>query len=159
VVEVNNALNGEGPITPERAGTVPAGDLIEMVLSERYASVEWRKKLTGRGGLVAHLGTNDLREVESRMEGGDERARLLFQAMAYSVAKQIGACAAVLAGEVDAVVLSGGLAHSEAFVSEIRAYIRFLGRVLVYPGEDEMAALALGALRVLRGEEDARVYA
>jgi len=158
VVEVNNALDGEGPITPERAGTLPAGGLLELAFSGGPSRSELKKKLTGRGGMLAHLGTNDLREVESRMAGGDEKARLVFKAMALSIAKQIGACAAVLAGEVDAVVLTGGLAHSGAFLAEIRRYIDFLGRIVVIPGEDEMAALALGALRVLRGEERALNY-
>jgi len=158
VVEVNNALDGEGPITPERAGTVPAGDLVELALSGKYSRMELKKRLTGRGGLVAHLGTNDMREVEKRMAEGDGHSRKVFEAMALSVARRIGACAAVLAGEVDAVVLTGGLAHSAAFISAVRRSIEFLGRVIVIPGEDEMTALAMGALRVLRGEEEAKTY-
>jgi butyrate kinase len=158
VVDVNNALNGEGPIAPERAGTVPAGDLVALAYSGKYAEGDLKKLLTGRGGMVAHLKTNDMRETLKRIAAGDQDARLVFTAMAVTVAKQIGACAAVLRGRVDGVVLSGGLAHSPEFIDKIKEYIEFLGPVFVFPGENEMIALAQAGLRVLRGEEPARTY-
>jgi butyrate kinase len=158
VVDVNNGLNGEGPITPERAGTVPAGDLVDLAFSGRFKSDEMKKMLTGRGGMVAHLKTNDMRETLKRMGEGDEAAALVFQAMAVTVAKQVGACAAVLKGRVDGIVLTGGLALSREFIDRIKEYIEFLGPVFVFPGENEMVALAQAGLRVLRGEDSARTY-
>ena len=107
---------------------------------------------------MAHLGTNDAVEVEARIRAGNARARLVYQAMAYQIAKEIGAMATVLRGEVDAVILTGGLAHSEMLLTWIKERVAWIGPVLVYPGEDEMLALAQGALRVLRGEEQAKVY-
>jgi len=158
VVDVNNALDGDGPIAPERAGSIPAWDLAKLAFSGDITRDELKKKLTGLGGMVAYLGVTDMRKVIDRIENGDERARLVFKAMAFTIAKQIGACAAVLAGSVDAVVLTGGLAYNEGFIDEIKRYISFLGPVIVIPGEDELAALAQGALRVLRGEENALGY-
>jgi butyrate kinase len=158
VVDVNNGLNGEGPITPERAGTVPAGDLVALACSGRYAEKDLKKMLTGRGGMVAHLGTNDMRETLKRVAAGDEKARLVFTAMVNTVAKQVGACAAVLRGHVDGIVLTGGLAYADEFIAGIKERVRFLGRVFVFPGENEMIALAQAGLRVLRGEEEARTY-
>ncbi|NLO56540.1 MAG: butyrate kinase, partial [Thermovirga sp.] len=119
---------------------------------------ELMKKMVGGGGLVAHLGTNDLREVEEMIAGGDEKARLVFEAMAYQVAREICCRAAVLSGEVDAVVLTGGLAFSEAFVGAVSRRVAFIAPILVFPGEDEMRALAEGALRVMSGQETAREY-
>jgi len=158
VVDVNNGLNGEGPITPERAGTVPAGDLVALAFSGKYAEKDLKKMLTGRGGMVAHLGTNDMRETLKRVAAGDAQAELVFTAMAATVAKQIGACASVLKGEVDGIVLTGGLAYANEFIDRIKERIRFLGRVFVFPGENEMIALAQAGLRVLRGQEEARTY-
>jgi len=158
VVDVNNGLNGEGPITPERAGTVPAGDLVALAFSGKYAEKDLKKMLTGRGGMVAHLGTNDMRETLKRVAAGEPQAELVFTAMAITVAKQIGACAAVLKGEVDGIVLTGGLAYSNEFIDRIKERVQFLGPVFVFPGENEMIALAQAGLRVLRGEEEARTY-
>ncbi|HPW17545.1 MAG TPA: butyrate kinase [Candidatus Aminicenantes bacterium] len=158
VVDVNNGLNGEGPITPERAGTVPAGDLVALACSGKHAEKDLKKMLTGRGGMVAHLGTNDMRETLKRAAAGDAKARLVFTAMVNTVAKQVGACAAVLKGRIDGIVLTGGLAHAKEFVDGIEERVRFLGRVFVFPGENEMIALAQAGLRVLRGEEEARAY-
>ena len=158
VVDVNNGLNGEGPITPERAGTVPAGDLVALAFSGKYAEKDLKKMLTGRGGMVAHLGTNDMRETLKRVAAGEPQAELVFTAMAITVAKQIGACAAVLKGEVDGIVLTGGLAYSNEFIDRIKERVQFLGPVFVFPGENEMVALAQAGLRVLRGEEKARTY-
>jgi butyrate kinase len=158
VTDVNNALDGEGPFTPERAGSLPAGELVKLSFSGTKEMGEILRRITGGGGLVAHLGTNDLREVERLRDEGDEKADLLFRAMAYQVAREIGARAAVLKGRVDLVVLTGGLAYSDAFVREISRRVDFIGPVKVYPGEDEMKALAEGAMRVLRKEEEAKEY-
>jgi len=158
VVDVNNGLNGEGPITPERAGTVPAGDLVDLAFSGKYTRDELKKMLTGRGGMVAHLKTNDMRETLKRVKADDPAAALVFTAMARTVAKQIGACAAVLEGRVDAVVLTGGLALSNEFIAAIKECVQFIGPVFVFPGENEMVALAQAGLRVLRGEDTARTY-
>jgi butyrate kinase len=158
VVDVNNGLNGEGPITPERAGTMPAADLVDLVLSAKYDRAALRKMLAGQGGMVAHLGTNDMRDVVRRMDEGDAAARLVFDAMVMTTAKQVGQCAAVLKGRVDAVVLTGGLAHSREFVDRIRGQVEFIAPVFIYPGENEMVALAEGALRVLQGKETAKTY-
>ena len=158
VVDVNNALDGEGPFSPERAGSLPTGGLVKLCFSGAYTKEEIGKKILGKGGLVAHLGTSDLREAEKRVAQGDEKAALVVDAMAYLVAKEIGSKAVTLAGKMDAIVLTGGLAHGENFVGRIRRRIDWMGKVLVYPGEDEMQALAEGALRVLRGEEEPRRY-
>ncbi len=159
VVDVNNALDGEGPFSPERAGSLPAGEFMKLCFSGTYNLDQVMKKLVGGGGLVAHLGTNDLREVQRRVEEGDSHAALIFEAMAYQVAREIGSRAVALKGRVDAVVLTGGLAYSSRFTDLIVARVGFIGPVRVYPGEDESAALAEGALRVLRGEEEPRRYA
>ncbi|MDD3514654.1 MAG: butyrate kinase [Synergistaceae bacterium] len=158
VTDVNNALDGDGPFSPERAGSLPAGGLVRLAFSGRYDQPTLLKMITGRGGLVAHLGTNDLREVRKRMAEGDEKAKLLFEALAYQVSKEIGACAAVLEGKVDAVILTGGLAYSEEFTGLISGRVSFIAPVMIYPGEDEMQALADGAFRVLKGTETARQY-
>ena len=158
VIDVNNALDGEGPFPPERAGSLPAGEMVKFVFSTGIKLEELMKKMVGGGGLVAHLGTNDLREVEEMIAGGDEKARLVFEAMAYQVAREICCRAAVLSGEVDAVVLTGGLAFSEAFVGAVSRRVAFIAPILVFPGEDEMRALAEGALRVMSGQETAREY-
>ncbi|NLH77578.1 MAG: butyrate kinase [Acidobacteria bacterium] len=158
VVDVNNGLNGEGPITPERAGTVPAGDLVALACSGKHTEPELKKKLTGRGGMVAHLGTNDMRETLKRVAAGDQQAALVFEAMVLTVAKQIGACAAVLKGRVDGIVLTGGLAHAAEFIDGIKDHVAFLAPIFVFPGENEMAALAEAGRRVLGGEDEARTY-
>ncbi|MBL6008575.1 butyrate kinase [Bacillus halotolerans] len=158
VVDVNNGLHGEGPLSPERAGTVPAGDLVNLCFSGKYTKEEMMKKLVGTGGLSGYLGTNDAVKVEQMIQEGDEKARLIFDAMAYQVAKEIGAASAVLKGEVEAIVLTGGLAYGKSFVSSIRSYIDWISDVLVYPGENELQSLAQGALRVLQGEEQSKQY-
>jgi butyrate kinase len=159
VVDVNNALDGDGPIAPERAGTIPASDLVKLCFSGKYTLDQMKRKLTGGGGLVAHLGTNDGRDVQSRIAAGDGKARLVYEAVAYTVAKEIGACAAVLRGSVDAVVLTGGLAHDSRYlVPWISERVSFIAPVLVFAGEDELEALALGAERVLTGEENSKTY-
>jgi butyrate kinase len=158
VVDVNNGLDGEGPYTPERTGTLPVGDLIRLCYSGKYTREEMLQRNRGRGGVVAYLGTNDMREVERRALAGEPQWRLVFEGMAYQVAKEICALSAVVAGKVDAIVLTGGIANSELFVSWIRERVSFLAPVFVFPGEMEMEALALGAYRVLVGEEQAKEY-
>lgn len=157
IIDSNNANEG-GPFSPERAGTLPMGDLVRACFSGKYSERELVRKLTSEGGLYAHLGTKDIAEVERRVEQGDPVATLVYEAMAYQIAKEIGAMAVVLSGEVDAVVLTGPLAASERLVEWIHDRIAWLAPVMVYPGSDEMRALAAGALRVLRGEETPRVY-
>jgi butyrate kinase len=159
VIDVNNALDGEGPMSPERSGNLPVGGLIDLCFDGKHTLQEIQKMINGKGGLVAHLGTNDLREVEKRVAAGDSQAALVFEALALQIAKEIGSCAAVLKGAVDAVVLTGGLAFSDALCERISARIAFVGPLLRYPGEDEMQALAEGALRVLENEEPPREYA
>lgn len=158
VVDVNNALDGDGPFAPERAGGLPTAAWARLCLSGRSTPDECRKLLAGRGGLVSLLGTNDGREARRRADAGDARAALVLDALGHQIAKEIGACAAVLRGAVDAVVLTGGLAHDETLVAAITERVGFVAPVVVYPGEDELLALAEGALRVLRGEEKAKRY-
>lgn len=158
MIDVSNALEG-GPFSPERAGTLPAGDLVRMCYSGRYSEREIVRKLTVGGGLMAYLGTREPEEIERRIEAGDPVAELVYEAMAYQVAKEIGAMATVLSGEVEAVVLTGPLASSVMLLGWIRERAGFIAPFLVYPGGEEMRALAQGVLRVLRGQEPARVYA
>ncbi|EQB90279.1 butyrate kinase [Clostridium punense] len=158
VVDVNNALDGEGPFSPERSGGVPVGDLVKLCFSGKYSEAEIKKMITGKGGIVAYLGTNDAKAVDERAAAGDAEAKLIYDAMGYQVAKEIGKCAAVLSGKVDAIILTGGIAYSKNLVSYIKERVDFISQVVVYPGEDEILALAEGGLRVLRGEESAKEY-
>ncbi len=158
VIDVNNGFNGEGPIAPERAGTVPAADLVELCFSGSFSKDDIKRKITGKGGMVALLKTNDMRQTEARIQAGDAEAALVFEAMVTTVAKQVGACAGVLKGRVDGIVLTGGLACSRRVIDGIVERIAFLGRIFVYPGENELIALATAALRVLRGEDQAKIY-
>lgn len=157
IVDTNNANSG-GPFSPTRAGTLPTQPLIKLCLSGQHSAADLRRMTTKKGGLMAYLGTDDAREVERRIAGGDLQAREVYEAMAYQVAKEIGAMAAVLGGRLDGVVLTGGLAHSEMFCAQISDRVAFLGPLLRFPGEFEMEALAAGALRVLRGKESAQEY-
>ncbi len=158
VIDVNNALDGEGPFSPERSGGLPVGDLAKLCFSGKYTHKEIKKLITGKGGLVAYLDTSDGREVEKMIKAGDKKAEIVYKAMAYQVAKEIGSTAAVLKGKVDGIVLTGGIAYDKMFVKWIEDRVSFISKVLVYPGEDEMIALAQGGLRVLNGEEDAKSY-
>lgn len=158
IVDVNNALDGYGPFSPERAGTLPSGALVDMCFSGKYSHDEMRKKVTGNGGLMAHLGTNQAHEASRRVQEGDKQAELVIHAMAYQVAKAIGGCVSVLQGQVDAVLITGGMAQNDIVVGFIRRYIDWIGNVKIYPGEDEMSALAMNALEVLRGEREAKMY-
>lgn len=157
-IDVNNALNGDGPFSPERSGGLPVGALAKLCFSGKYSEAEVKKMITGRGGFVSYLATNDGREVSELIEKGDEKAKLIHQALSYQVGKEIGMCAAVLHGQVDAVILTGGLAYDQTLVDQMKEMVSFIGPVIVYPGEDEMLALNEGALRILRGEEEAKIY-
>lgn len=158
VIDVANALDGEGPFSPERSGGLPVGDLVKMCFSGKYTQDEIKKKIKGNGGLVGYLNTNDGREVETRIEAGDEKAKLVYEAMAYQVSKEIGSCASVLKGNVDAILLTGGIAYSKMFTGMIEERVNFISDVKIYPGEDEMIALAQGGLRVLNKEEEPKTY-
>ncbi|MDR6224612.1 butyrate kinase [Desmospora profundinema] len=158
VVDVNNGLHGEGPFSPERAGTLPVGDLVAISYSGKFFASEIMKMIVGKGGLMGYLGTTDARLVENRIREGDEQARLVYHAMAYQVAKEIGSYAAVLEGNVDGIILTGGLAYGELFTEEIRKRTQWIADVHVVPGENELQALVEGAIRVVRGEEEARIY-
>ncbi|MYL48025.1 butyrate kinase [Halobacillus litoralis] len=158
VIDVNNGLHGDGPFSPERAGTVPAGDLVSLCFSGQYYRDEVMKKLVGQGGLMAYLDTNDAREVEEMVANGDRKAKVVFDAMAYQIAKEIGSMSAVMEGKVDAIALTGGLAYGKAFVEEISKRVHWIADVLVYPGENELEALNEGTLRVLNKEEVPKQY-
>jgi len=157
MVDVNNSRE-EGPFSTERAGSVPAMMLVQLCFSGKYTSREIENRLFREGGVYSYLGTRDLVEVEERMAAGDGGAALVWDAMIYQIAKEIGAMAAVLHGRVDAVLVTGGMAHSEQLVKALRASVDWIARLRVYPGEDELQALAEGVLRVLRGEEAAWDY-
>lgn len=158
VVDVNNALDGEGPFSPERSGGLPVGGLMKMCFSGKYTYAEMKKKVTGKGGIVAYLNTNDFIEVEKRALAGEEQFKLLFDAFIYQVGKEIGKNAAVLSGKIDGIILTGGIAYSKPVVEGIKEMISFIAPVIVYPGEDELLALAQGGIRVLKGEEKAMIY-
>ena len=158
VVDVNNALDGDGPMSPERSGTVPMGPLYKMAFSGKYTLKEIKRKNYGNGGIVAYLGTNDGSEFEKRIIAGDKEAAFIVKVMCYQIAKEIGAGSTVLKGKVDAIVLTGGLAFNDNIISFIKERVSFIGKVLVFPGEDEMESLAYGALRVLNGEEKHKEY-
>ncbi|MFZ5753766.1 MAG: butyrate kinase [Bacillota bacterium] len=157
MIDVNNAKE-EGPFSPDRCGGLPASQLVKLCYSGKYTYEEMREKLTSKGGLYAYLGTTDLREVEKMADQGHELANLLLDALAYQVAKEIGAMSAVLEGDVDRIIITGGIAHSTRIVNDIMRRVKFIAPVVVVPGEEELESLALGALRVLRGEEEAKEY-
>ncbi len=157
-VDANNALDGEGPFSPERAGSLPAADLIRLCFSGKYTEQQLLKRVAGEAGLIAHLGTNDMQEIEHRIAAGDKQAELVVDAMIYHTAKNIVAESAVLCGKVDAILLTGGMARSQYVISRLRKRIDFLAPTHCYPGEDEMEALALNALAVLTGKREAKIY-
>ena len=158
VVDVNNALNGDGPFAPTRSGHLPVWSLVELAFSGKYTEEQLKRKIWKEGGVSAYLGTSDMREVKKEMQNGNQKARLIYEAMAYQVAKEIGAFATVLKGEVDAVVFSGGLARDDDFIGLINDRVKFIAPSMIYPGSDEMRALDQGAFRVLTGEEQALEY-
>jgi len=158
VIDVNQALDGEGPFSPERSGTLPAGDLVRLCFSGKYTQKEILKMITGKGGYVAYLGTNSAFEVEQRVNSGDEKAIFIQKAMAYQIAKEIGAMAVVLDSDVDSILITGGMAYDKAFVNLIKEKVSKISSVDVYPGEDEMRALAMNGLMLLNGEITATEY-
>lgn len=158
VIDVNNALDGEGPFGPERSGTLPTGALTKYAMKKAGSPDEIKKMLVGEGGLQAYVGHKDVRQIEAAANAGDQEAGLLHNAMAYQVSKEIGAMSTVLKGEVDAILLTGGIAHNQGFCDYIRAHVSHIAQVVVYPGEDEMRALAFNGLRLLKGEAEVKVY-
>jgi len=158
VIDVNNALDGEGPFSPERSGTLPAGALAKICFSGDYTLDDLKKMIKGEGGLVAHMGTNDAYEIELKAKDGDAKAKLIQDAMSYQVAKSIGEMAAVLKGDVDGILLTGGIAHNPDLVNYVKDMVSFIAPVVVYPGEDEMKALAMNGYMVLRNEIEPKVY-
>lgn len=158
VIDVNNALNGDGPFSTERAGTLPAGALAELCFSGKYTQAEIDKMICGKGGLMAHFGSNDAYKITMDALAGDQKADLVLKAMIYNVGKEIGAMCAALSGKVDAIILTGGIAYDKYLMPILKEQVEFLSKVVIYPGEDEMGALALGGLRVLRGEEEPKIY-
>lgn len=157
IVDVNCA-NDAGPFSPERTGSLPNKGLIHLCYSGKYSEKELIKLITHQGGFVSYLGTNDLREVKKLIDKGDNYAKLIFEAMCYQIAKEIGAMATVLKGKIDAIILTGGMAHNEILVDEVKERVGWIATVVVYPGEEEMKSLAQAVIRVLNGVEKAKIY-
>ena len=157
VVDVNNALDGDGPFSPERSGSLPTGQLVKLCFSGTKTEAEIKKMIKGEGGLVAHLGTNDAYEVEMKAKE-DPKYKLIQDAMSYQVGKAIGAMAAVLKGKVDGILLTGGIAYNPFLVDYVKEMVGFIAPVKAYGGEDEMRALAMNGLMVLRGELTGKTY-
>lgn len=158
VIDVNNALDGDGPFSPERAGSLPVGQLVKLSFSGEYKMEDIKKMITGKGGFVAYLDTNDAYQVEQMAESGDQEAKLIHDAMAYQVAKEIGAMSTVLKGEVDGILLTGGIAYGKPFVNFVKERVSHIANIYVYPGEDEMKALASNGLMAVNGEIAAKEY-
>ena len=158
IVDVNNVLDGEGAFSPERAGTVPAGGLIRMCFSGEYTQKEIYSKVVGKGGVAAHLGTNDMHVVEQMVNAGDKKALEVMDAFVYQVAKDIGAMATALKGKVDQIIVTGGIAYWDLIVDTLKERVEFIAPVTVYPGEDEFLAMTQGVLRVINGEEEVKQY-
>ncbi|HBX51174.1 MAG TPA: butyrate kinase [Bacteroidales bacterium] len=158
VVDVNQALDGDGPFSPERSGTLPVGALARLCFSGKYTKEQVGEMIKGEGGMVAYLGTNSAYEVEQKMLAGDKKAGFIFEALAYQVAKEIGAMSSVLKCEVDAILITGGIAYSKWCVNQIIERVYKIAPVHVYPGEDEMQALAMAGLAVLNREIEPREY-
>jgi butyrate kinase len=158
VIDVNNALNGDGPFSPERSGGLPSGQLADLCFSGRFTHEQIKSMITGKGGMVAYLGTNNFVEICKLADNGDEKALLIREAASYQVGKEIGAMAAVLNGEVDAIILTGGLAFQEVNINSIKSMVRFIAEVVVYPGEDELKALAFNGLLALDGKIEIKTY-
>lgn len=158
VVDVFNALDGDGAFSPERAGAVPSGALVKMCFSGKYTEKEVYGKLVGKGGFNAYLGTNDMRTVTKMANEGDTHAAEVKEAFLYQVAKDIGSMACVLEGKVDQIIVTGGIAYGEDVIANLKEKAGWIAPFTVYPGEDELLALAQGALRVINGEEKAKEY-
>lgn len=158
VVDVNNALNGEGPFTTNRTGNINALTLMNMCFSGKYTKNDIYNMLTKKGGLVSLLGTNDVKKIVERIKNGDQEAKLVLNAMIYQIAKEIASYSVNFGGNIDAIIITGAIANSEYFTTILKEYIEFLGKVIIIPGEKEMEALSNGVLRILRGEEEALEY-
>lgn len=158
VIDVNNALGGDGPFSPERVGTMPSYPLVDLCYSNQYTKHDIQKMLVGQGGLVAYLNTADGKVIESRIEQGDLKAKFYFQAMAYHVVKEIGSLYFAAQGNIDDILITGGLAYNKTFIGYIKSFLDPIKQPVIYPGEEEMQALALGALRVVRKEEKTQQY-
>ena len=158
VVDVNNALDGDGPFSPERAGTIPAGQLAELCFSGKYELRQVKKMLNGKGGLTAHLGETDMRVIAAKAEAGDEPYKGVLDAMLYGVGKEVGSRYVALRGQADAIIVTGGIAHSAYCVGVLKSWIDYLAPVVLMPGEDEMGSLAYNALGALRGDLKLQVY-
>jgi butyrate kinase len=158
VIDVNNALDGDGPFSPERSGSLPAGQLADLCFSGKYTQAEVKSMITGKGGMVAYLGTNSFKDVCKMADGGNQKAILIRDASAYQIGKEIGAMAAALEGQIDAVILTGGLAFNESFVNRIKSMVQFIAKVVVYPGEDEIKSLAFNGLLALNGKIGIKTY-
>ncbi len=158
IIDVNNGLDGDGPFSPERAGTLPSGQLIDLCFSGQFTRDELKKRISGHAGLMAHLGTTNVQEIVERIENGDQKAELILDAMIYNIAKSVGAASTVLRGYVDAILLTGGIAHSGYVMSKLKRRIDFIGPVYIYPGEDELFALAENAFGALTGELPIQEY-
>jgi len=158
VIDVNNALNGDGPFSPERSGGLPSGQLVDLCFSGKYSHQEMKSMITGKGGMVAYLGTNNFIEANEMADSGDQKAVLMIEAIAYQISREIGSAAAVLEGKVDAIILTGGLAFQKSHVERISRRVGFIAEVVVYPGEDEIKALAFNGLLALDGKIEIRDY-
>jgi len=158
VIDTTNALDGCGPFSPERSGSLPPGPLVKLCFSGKYTEDELIKMVHGRGGMVAHLGTTSVPEALERSDAGDLHATLVIRAMIYTVCKEIGAMATALKGDIDAILLTGGMAQSKRITDFMAEHISFIAPIFVYPGEDELLALAQNALAVMDGEQTAKVY-
>lgn len=157
VIDVNNALDGDGPFSPERSGSLPTGQLVSLCFSGEKSLAEIKKIIKGEGGLVGHLGTNDAYDVEMKAKE-DPKYKLIQDAMSYQIAKEIGSMAAVLKGKVDAILLTGGIAYNPFLVDYVKEMVSFIAPVKAYPGEDEMRALAMNGLMLIRGELTEKIY-
>ena len=158
VIDVNNALNGDGPFSPERTGGLPVGAFAALCFSGKYTHAEVNKIIAGKGGMVAYVGSNDAYKIELAAKAGDEKAKLILEAMSYQISKEIGAVSAVLCGKVDQIIITGGLAKSDIMRDWMQERIEFIAPITFYPGEDEMQALAEGAFYALNGEYEIRNY-
>jgi butyrate kinase len=158
VIDVNNALDGDGPFSPERSGGLPSGQLVDLCFSGKYSYADIKSMITGKGGMVAYLGTNNFKEICSLAENGNQKASLIINAVSYQIGKEIGAMAAALEGQVDAIILTGGMAFEETNIKRIKSMIDFIAKVIVYPGEDELKALAYNGLLAMDGKIEIKTY-
>jgi len=156
VIDVTNAIGGEGPFTPERCGQIPADEIIEMCYSGNYQKSDMKKLISGTGGITSLLGTNDVREILKNLENPE--TKLIYDAFIYQIAKEIGAMATTLNGDIDQIILTGGIAYSEVVTGDIIEKIKFISEITIYPGEDELLALCQGALRILNNYEKVKIY-